>query len=170
MPAEVRLDETICSSLYSACCNTSSAIKDTLKSQDSDGEQLHKLLKNIITGLSILIGFTWEHTFDGCVEARSPKLWKCRCTTTAGNVLPVVGQAAGQAHHDTHHCGHCGSRMEKIHTGQSCSLALKQPGPGCLRHLHERCCRSTCRKCSMKEREPRPRSRICVQRQAYRVL
>lgn len=27
--------------------------------------------RNIITGLSILIGFTWEHTFDGCVEAIS---------------------------------------------------------------------------------------------------
>ncbi|CAE7473824.1 ANKRD17 [Symbiodinium natans] len=42
--------------------------------KEGDAEQLHKLLKNIITGLSILIGFTWEHTFDGCVEAIS-SLW-----------------------------------------------------------------------------------------------
>lgn len=36
-----------------------------------DADDIHKALKNIITGLSILIGFTWEHTFDGCVEAIS---------------------------------------------------------------------------------------------------
>jgi len=36
-----------------------------------DADDIHKALKKIITGLSILIGFTWEHTFDGCVEAIS---------------------------------------------------------------------------------------------------
>lgn len=34
-------------------------------------DELHTMLKHVITSLSILIGFTWEHTFDGCVEAIS---------------------------------------------------------------------------------------------------
>jgi len=52
-----------------------------------------KLLKNIITGLSILIGFTWEHTFDGCVEAIS-SLWTDKLlgkiTLTLAIVIIVV--------------------------------------------------------------------------------
>lgn len=57
--------------------------------QDSDGEQLHKLLKNIITGLSILIGFTWEHTFDGCVEAMS-SLWSEKLLGKLTMTLTIV--------------------------------------------------------------------------------
>jgi len=36
---------------------------------DDASNQVHRTVKNVITGLSILIGFTWEHSFDGGVEA-----------------------------------------------------------------------------------------------------
>eukprot|EP00434_Breviolum_minutum_P004724 symbB.v1.2.004163.t1/scaffold235.1/size321457/22 len=31
-----------------------------------DRRVTHKIVKNIVTGLSILVGFTWETTMDGC--------------------------------------------------------------------------------------------------------
>lgn len=34
-----------------------------------DRRVTHKIVKNIVTGLSILVGFTWETTMDGCTEA-----------------------------------------------------------------------------------------------------
>jgi len=38
-------------------------------SENTHKKTTHKIVKNIVTGLSILVGFTWEITLDGCTEA-----------------------------------------------------------------------------------------------------
>jgi len=42
---------------------------DTIEDLGSDNPRISKIIQNIINSLSILVGFTWEHCFDGGVEA-----------------------------------------------------------------------------------------------------
>mmetsp|Transcript_72745 Transcript_72745/g.170564 ORF Transcript_72745/g.170564 Transcript_72745/m.170564 type:complete len:565 (-) Transcript_72745:18-1712(-) len=42
---------------------------DKLEDTSTNQRLAHKVVKNFVTGLSILIGFTWEHVVDGCTEA-----------------------------------------------------------------------------------------------------
>lgn len=50
-------------------------ILDKIEDSQDDDRKMHKVVKNVVTGLSILVGFTWEHSFDGGVEAIS-SLWE----------------------------------------------------------------------------------------------
>jgi len=44
-------------------------VLDKIEDWNPSDDDVHKVVKNAVTGLSILIGFTWEHSFDGAVEA-----------------------------------------------------------------------------------------------------
>eukprot|EP00931_Biecheleriopsis_adriatica_P106276 TRINITY_DN80759_c0_g1_i1.p1 TRINITY_DN80759_c0_g1~~TRINITY_DN80759_c0_g1_i1.p1 ORF type:complete len:601 (+),score=139.03 TRINITY_DN80759_c0_g1_i1:31-1833(+) len=50
-------------------------VLDKIEDSLTDNKSLSKIVKNIITGLSILVGFSWEHSFDGAVEAVA-SLWE----------------------------------------------------------------------------------------------
>lgn len=48
-------------------------VLDVIEDSGGDNAQMSRIIQNIITALSILVGFTWEQCFDGGLEAVSSK-------------------------------------------------------------------------------------------------
>ncbi|CAE7421795.1 ANKRD17 [Symbiodinium natans] len=63
----------------------------------------HNVVKNLVTGLSILVGFTWEHVVDGCTEAiasiyHGHELKKLVSKVVGATIIPLVVLPAWRRH------------------------------------------------------------------------